>query len=447
MIRKEGDKWVVYDSTGKRKLGEHDTEVEAERQLAAIESNSIRVNLACAVNRADIRREERNGREHIVVPSFTLPENVIMNGGLYPAEEIDRSYSALEGTFAPLGHPQLDGQFVSAKLPEAINAYHVGAFNRNVEKRGRRIAVEKWIDVEVAQQTEKGRKLLAAIEAGEPIHTSTGVFLYKEPAPENAQGYDWIARNMQFDHDAILLGEIGAATPEQGVGMMVNTSRAVAVNLGERVLGPDSWGSRMTAISEAVRHRFGRPDSYACVDDFDDRRVIYSTGDGTFFIDYILLNGIARLEGEPLPAQSTVSYFARNDDGGVIHKFLQWMRNALHSDPSTHQPPEDQDMTPEELKALLDAQADKVTAAVNAAVEPLTARLDKAEAALAANAEAALAEKRATVAAAWGEDIAAGMTANALDAALLKLQTSAPLLHGRPVVNGANKPDYSQPID
>jgi hypothetical protein len=35
---------------------------------------------------------------------------------------------------------------------------------------------------------------------------------------------DGEARDMYFDHDAILLDEEGAATPEQGVGMLVNSS-------------------------------------------------------------------------------------------------------------------------------------------------------------------------------------------------------------------------------
>jgi hypothetical protein len=38
----------------------------------------------------------------------------------------------------------------------------------------------------------------------------------------NAADHKRIARNMVFDHDAILLGEDGAATPDQGVGMLVN---------------------------------------------------------------------------------------------------------------------------------------------------------------------------------------------------------------------------------
>jgi hypothetical protein len=37
MIKKEGDKFCVYDSTGKKKLGTHDSEKSALKQLAAIE--------------------------------------------------------------------------------------------------------------------------------------------------------------------------------------------------------------------------------------------------------------------------------------------------------------------------------------------------------------------------------------------------------------------------
>ena len=115
---------------------------------------NTRVNVRVAVNAASIRREQHNGREHIVIPSFTLPDEVIMNGGLYPHDEIEKSYASLEGTLAPLGHPQVDGDYVSARQPEAINSYHIGAWNRNVKRVGNRISVEKWLDVEYAKNTK-----------------------------------------------------------------------------------------------------------------------------------------------------------------------------------------------------------------------------------------------------------------------------------------------------
>lgn len=37
MLKKEGKKWVVYDSSGKKKLGTHDKRDDAVAQIAAIE--------------------------------------------------------------------------------------------------------------------------------------------------------------------------------------------------------------------------------------------------------------------------------------------------------------------------------------------------------------------------------------------------------------------------
>lgn len=42
MIKKSGDKYCVYDSSGKKKLGEHKTKEAAMRQLAAIEISKKR---------------------------------------------------------------------------------------------------------------------------------------------------------------------------------------------------------------------------------------------------------------------------------------------------------------------------------------------------------------------------------------------------------------------
>lgn len=187
------------------------------------------------VNKAGIERFEKDGRRFIRIVSMTLPEDVVMNGGLYPTEERNKAYHTLDGTLAPIGHPKgPNGEFLSAKDAAAINEYHVGAHNENPRIVGNRIAVDKVIDVLKANESEKGKQLLDRIKDLEtnadaaPIHTSTGLFLDIEVLDTpmtNAAGqeYSWIARNMFFDHDAILLNEIGAATPEQGVGMGVNS--------------------------------------------------------------------------------------------------------------------------------------------------------------------------------------------------------------------------------
>lgn len=185
--------------------------------------DQVRVNIRTLANSAAIRREKRNGREVIIVPSATLPDDVVMNGILYPADEIAKSFKGLERTPAPLGHPSVNGKFLSARDPEGLNQGWIGAWNENVRQEGGRVLLDKVIDVERANQSEGGKRVLAAIEAAGPIHTSTGLLAIMEAANGDVS-YKFTARDIEFDHDAILLDEDGAATPEQGVGMMVNSA-------------------------------------------------------------------------------------------------------------------------------------------------------------------------------------------------------------------------------
>lgn len=157
-----------------------------------------------------------------------------MNGGLYPEDEVANSFVTLNRTPVTVEHPEIDGVYVSASDPEIDFDYRIGAWNENAQKdKDGRISVDKVINVQKAMMTEKGKRLLDRVneletsENPRPIHTSVGVFVEAESLDSpmtNAYGdeYSWIARNMHFDHDAILLDSVGAATPEQGTGIGVN---------------------------------------------------------------------------------------------------------------------------------------------------------------------------------------------------------------------------------
>ena len=397
---------------------------------------NTRVNVRVAVNAASIRREQHNGREHIVIPSFTLPDEVIMNGGLYPHDEIEKSYASLEGTLAPLGHPQVDGDYVSARQPEAINSYHIGAWNRNVKRVGNRISVEKWLDVEYAKNTKGGLEVLAAIDKGEPIHTSTGILLEREMTP-NADGYGWIARNMTFDHDAILVNETGAATPEDGVGMMVNKTFVInsAIPVVNEDALDDSYGEKLAILSEAVKERFATSDSYAYVQDFDDRALIYVTPEGTYTIDY-------HYEGESKVVTVETSYKVKTNS------MIEHVRSVLkYFSTKTKQPVqatvnEEVDMTPEQVQAIVDKALEATNASlasVQAENEKLKADVLAANTAIQANAEAGLKDKRAAVSAVHGEVVANALSGEALDAMFASVQTAAGIVSGSPVANAKDE--------
>lgn len=218
----------------------------------------VRVNVRTLANVKAVRKEKRNGRDVVIVPSATLPDNVVMNGIMYPADEIEKGYVSLNRTPAPLGHPTINGKFVSASDPEGINIGWIGAWNENVRRENGRVHLDKVIDVERANQSEGGKAVLAAIEKGGPIHTSTGLLCTLEAANGDVP-YKNIARDMVFDHDAILMDEEGAATPDQGVGMLVNAKgeneeiKVINSSLTEDIDREIDWaGSRLV---DALKRR------------------------------------------------------------------------------------------------------------------------------------------------------------------------------------------------
>lgn len=144
-----------------------------------------RVNVLSVVNSAsNITTETINGKPHIVVRGVTpIVDDIVMNGKLYTAAEIEKGYRSLERTPMPLGHPKLNGKHVSARDVQAVNDYHVGAWFQNAEHKGGKANGDMYVDRQYAESTEKGKRLVNRLDemsAGnnvEPIHISTGLSL------------------------------------------------------------------------------------------------------------------------------------------------------------------------------------------------------------------------------------------------------------------------------
>lgn len=263
------------------------------------------VTIVNRVNNAAIRRiKNERGDLVYVVPSYTLPDDCVMNGGLYPAQEIANSYASLEGTPAPLGHPMdAEGNFINANSEDGILYYQCGVFNKNVkrvqdEKYGNRVYVEKHIHVPTAMQTERGRRVIDAIDRNEPIHTSTGVMLNRREesgVAANGKEYQWIAENMSYDHDAILLDEDGAATPADGVGMMVNTNLIKQVNREGQTLAVNavtldtnqSFNDLRETLQTKIQKRFAQDDEHVWLVDMGDDYAVFENGETAYMVAYM----------------------------------------------------------------------------------------------------------------------------------------------------------------
>ncbi|MBC6337845.1 hypothetical protein H9Q89_06370 [Enterobacter cloacae] len=398
----------------------------------------MQVNITTKVNSQSIRRETYNGREHLVLPSYTLPANVVMNGGLYTQEQIDAHYKGLEGTLAPLGHPQVNGQFVSAFSPEGINAGHIGAWNRNVKKSGNRIYLEKWVDVARAGESEGGKELLervAAIERGEdvpPIHTSVAAFLDQlEPnEQQRATGADWVAKIHSMDHDAILLHEVGAATPEQGVGLMVNADLAQPLKANSGALVGESYREREQRLDRAAKAKFALgTDEYDWVADFTDSQAVIIRNGGTAEVFGY------KSEGGVITFDDTGTAVARQESwvAVVANKFKALFTPQEQPAPN-HKTEGDMPLTTEEKQELISEIGKGLAANFADALNPikdaitgLQANQDKLAETLTANSRAEEKTKREAVAKAHGDIVANALSGEALDAMFKSLGEAAPL--------------------
>ena len=215
----------------------------------------LQVNVLTTINSAsNISEQIIDGDDHYVIKNVVpLVDDVVMNGGMYPADEIKKSYDGLNGNPAPYNHPMVDGAYVSAHNVRAVNQYHVGSWIENASHDGGKVLVDLKINKVIAERSEKGQELLLRIKAlmdnaegAEPIHVSTGLLLNREQSTGQSKGkkYTWIARNMEWDHLAILPpGVPGAGTPDDGVGIFATNGEEierVTVNLEESTVPDDS---------------------------------------------------------------------------------------------------------------------------------------------------------------------------------------------------------------
>lgn len=399
---------------------------------------TMQVNVTTRVNSQSIRREVHNGRDHLILPSYTLPANVVMNGVLYSATEIDAHYAGLEGTLAPLGHPQVNGQFVSAFSPEGLNVGFVGAWNRNVKKSGNRIYLEKWVDVNKASESEGGRELLervAAIERGEdvpPIHTSVAVFLDQlEPNEEQkALGAEWVAKIHGMDHDAILLHEVGAATPEQGVGLMVNADLATSLKANSGALVGESFREREQRLDRAAKAKFAPGENeYAWVADFTDSQVVIIRNGGSAQVyGYTSDGGKITFDDTGTPVARQESWVT------VVANKVKSLFTPQDKPATNHQTEGDMPLTTEDTELLRKIVGEAIAANNDATIKPLSESIAAIQTnqqqlaeTLTANSRAEEATKRAAVAKVHGEIVANALSGDALDAMFKNLGEAAPL--------------------
>ncbi len=419
-----------------------------------------------AINASNISTTTINGQEHYVIRgAVPIVDDIVMNGGLYPAEEINNSYQTMEGKLMPLPHPMVDGKYVSANDPRAINTYHVGAWAQNVSKSGDQVVMDVYINKAVAETKPDGTRLINRLDemiAGtntDPIHLSTGLLTNKEKKAGESKGkkHSWIARNMQFDHIAILLDEPGAGTPEEGVGMFVNADGQegevesaslidAANSLKDGLLNKvkfflthnseASFDEIYQMLREAIRAPSGS-DVYRYVVTVWPDKFIYEEGNKLFQQKYLIDDSTVTLVGEPLEVvRKPTEYEVKTN--GEQNPMKEKMIAALNAAGVTTEGLTDdqvwdaynQQIQKKDSGGQPQINSDAITAAVNAAITPLTEKIGHLETQLQANAEKDLKTKRDAVKAQFSfmsEAAVNSLSGDALNDLYAQCQTSTGL--------------------
>lgn len=171
-----------------------------------ISINSITINAT--------REETYNGRDFVILNAMLIRADTSMNGIFYPFDEVKESFTQLEDLPAPLGHPKIGDEHVSANNNFAKGKFDIGAFVRNVTMQGKEVHGEIFIDKEVAERTEQGKALLTKIANKAKLGVSTGLniarTIVKNGVDELGKAFTRVGQGFQFDHLAILDGETAA---------------------------------------------------------------------------------------------------------------------------------------------------------------------------------------------------------------------------------------------
>jgi hypothetical protein len=312
------------------------------------------INLAAA----KVRREQLEGRDHLVVPAAMLAEGAWTGEYgtfMYPAAELKKSVSLWDHKPVVVYHPKKDGQAVSACDPAVINTQKVGVIlNTRFDEKAKKLRAEVWIDE--ARCKEIDPRVLDAVNKKQLSEVSTGLtmmsdetegeWVHNVSGKEKKKKFQGTASDYQPDHLAILPDQIGAFKVADGGGLLqVNTSGEVIGSLTTVVEAARQAASRgPRALKKYLRSVFAanalsfsdiRQKLYELlaaaygekgkswygdiVDIFPDYCVFCTYGEGRTGVmyrqDYTTTGDVVALSGEAVQVQRATEYVAVNAAG------------------------------------------------------------------------------------------------------------------------------------
>lgn len=192
------------------------------RALYAKENQAVFSN-TILLHSNQFKHVNKSGKDFLVVSGVPAREQV-MNTYLVPAHDLMRSLKGWNGVPITIQHPKLNDR--SANVPDPDVAIIGRFYNASWDADNNRMVGEYWIEVEEAGKYVEGQAILAKINEGSPLETSTGYYADDEQTAgeHGGKAYKTIHRNLLPDHIAILTNEVGACSLQDGCGVNRNVA-------------------------------------------------------------------------------------------------------------------------------------------------------------------------------------------------------------------------------
>ena len=309
-------------------------------------------------------RKTLAGKEYLVAPLTMLVPGVHVGSRgpiLYPVEEIRNSAESWNHMPIVLEHPKDEqDNFVSARQPDVLDSVSLGVvMGAHVDEKGK-LKAEGWFEID--RLREVAPEVLSALERGQPIELSTGLFLdaHNISGDWNGESYEAIATNFRPDHLAILPSTKGACSLEDGCGVLVNEEEKTTLkrlfNLlfsRKKIWDREGLTELQRLIEEAARSRFGKE---SWVQEVFTNRVIVETPNGLVSVSWSRdKEGMVVLGSDETPVKRQVKYVPIGNEGKAMAKKEELVAQLIaNCDCWTEEDREVLNSLPEEkLQALL----------------------------------------------------------------------------------------------
>lgn len=232
------------------------------------------------MNSEGLKLKSLDGKSYLT-GSVVMAKEMVMNGLMYPKEELKRAVPGWNGRPVTVGHPKSDdGAFITANDPKVLDETQIGfIFDAYYRDTDNKLTANVWLD---ASKLDKFPDVREVIANEKMLEVSTGLFLdlVTEEGVHNGKKYKGKAVNHLPDHLALLPNEVGACSVADGAGFP-----RVNVMLGTNEV---TFRERSRLLRQALQAKL--QSEYFYIEEIFDASVVVYKGtegtDGLFAYDY-----------------------------------------------------------------------------------------------------------------------------------------------------------------